>query len=249
MAGLLHLTFPAQYLALEAANSGSGTDLYERIGLSSPESFVRLCPSQSNRSTYRYIPEHWRTTVSCSSTSSPSSAATRSRVCVSRSRMGGWSSRGWWARWCSPPGSRSSPPPTHARAGSPATPPDDARAGGLRTADRLRRTRGLPGLGSRRAASSVGTGRGSHMRRGASTTMYDADLSWVRTTRPEWRSRSESRFHPRSIRVAVRNLGNPEEVVGSRFRRPLRVSAGGRYPRICLRTAGVRGSNPLTSTR
>ena len=39
---------------------------------------------------------HSGTTVSCSSTRSRSSAATRSKVCVSRSRTGAWSLRGWW---------------------------------------------------------------------------------------------------------------------------------------------------------
>jgi hypothetical protein len=51
MAGLLDLTFPAQYLALEAGELWMSDDLYERIGLGSPESFVRLCLSQSNQST------------------------------------------------------------------------------------------------------------------------------------------------------------------------------------------------------
>ena len=84
------------------------------------------------------IPEHWRTTVSCSSTSSPSSAATRSKGSASRSRTGAWSSRGWWGRWCSHPGSPSSPPRTLARAGSPATQPNGVRAV-LPTAHRPRR--------------------------------------------------------------------------------------------------------------
>jgi hypothetical protein len=50
------------------------------------------------------------------------------------------------------------------------------------------------------------------------------------------------------IPVAARNLGYPKQVPGSRFRRSPCVSAGGSYPRTCLRTAGVRGSDPLTST-
>ena len=57
--------------------------------------WFRSCPRPDHRSSGD-INEPRRTTVSCSSTSSPSSAATRSKVCVSRSRTGGWSSRGWW---------------------------------------------------------------------------------------------------------------------------------------------------------
>ena len=67
-----------------------------------------------------------RTTGCCSWTSSRSSAATRSRACVSPSRTVASSSRGWWARSCSRRGSPSSPPRTPARAGSRATRSVDA---------------------------------------------------------------------------------------------------------------------------
>ena len=69
-----------------------------------------------------------RITASCSSTSSRSSAVMPSRDCDSPSRTAASSSRGPWARWSSPRGSPSWPPPTRARAGSMGTACGDASA-------------------------------------------------------------------------------------------------------------------------
>ena len=93
------------------------------------------------------IDEPCRTTVSCSSTSSPSSAATRSKVCVSRSRTGAWSSRGVVESVVFPSRFTLVAAANPCSCGFAGDPAHRARTGGLRTADRLCRTGGLPSFG------------------------------------------------------------------------------------------------------